>query len=171
MFQSPSLRKALLAAALAGAALPAATPSPAQGRGTAGAGSLACGGDYSSPGTSSVWTIHNLSPSRALTLERMRLYSAGGERLYDSRNSEPPPAATHVEFGVLGPRQAVRIRTQELGDADLIPRFVENAERPLLAVFDWVSDSGDPVPVPMAVHSRVGPGNARTETPCRHLPR
>ncbi|MFP4615969.1 MAG: hypothetical protein ACLFRB_08830 [Thiohalorhabdus sp.] len=167
----PSLRSAFLPTALACAALLAATASPAQEGGAAGAGSLACGGDYSSPGVSSEWTIHNLSPSHALTLERMRLYSAGGERLYDSRRNGAPPAVTRVEFGGLGPRQAVRIRTQELGDADLIPRFVENAERPLLAVFDWVSDSGDPVPGPLGVHSRVGPGNARTETPCRHLPR
>ncbi|MFA9460334.1 hypothetical protein [Thiohalorhabdus methylotrophus] len=136
---------------------------------SARAGTFVCGGNYRSPDVSALWTIRNISASRVLHLKRMRLYAASGRLIYDSRQSEAPPAFTNVDFGDLQPHQTVQLRTQELGNAGLLPRFLESGERPLQAVFDWESRSGEPMRIPLAIYTRVGPGGTRHALSCRTI--
>lgn len=142
----------------------------AEGSNRASSGTVVCSGNFSSiNGHKARWIIHNISDSLAITLNRMRVFSAGGTALYDSNTDGLAPSRTVVPFGIMQPNQTITFQSEELIAAGLLPGNLPGNERPVKVIFDWSSTSGRRVITPYVLLSRPGPGDARHARDCRAI--
>lgn len=142
----------------------------AEGGNRASSGSVVCSGNYNTANNITArWIIHNISASKAITLNRMQIFSADATVIYDSNISGPAPSSTIVPFGVIQPNQTVTFRSEDLVAAGLLPANLPGNQRPLKVLFDWTSTSGRRVLTPYVLLSRPGPGDARHARDCRAI--
>jgi len=118
-------------------------------------GTVACSGNFrESSGTNSRWTIHNLNNKRSITLNRMRVYTAGGTKVYDSNADGPAISSTVVPFGNIGPYQTISFKSEDLITNGFLPAELPGNERPVKVIFDWSSTNGKPVITPYVILTR-----------------
>jgi len=146
---------------------------PATGDAVASVGTVACSGNFrESTDTASRWTIHNLNDSASITLDRMRVYTAGGTNVYDSINDGPATSATVVPFGDIGPYQTLSFKSEDLITDGLLPAELPGNERPIKVIFDWSSTNSQRVLTPYVLltrHSISGNGETRHARDCRSI--
>lgn len=141
-----------------------------EGSNRASSGTAVCSGNFNSAsGHRARWIIHNISNRLSVTLDRMRVFSAGGTSLYDSNTDGLAPSRTVVPFGVMLPNQTIMFRSEDLIAAGLLPGVLPGNQRPVKVIFDWSSTSGRRVITPYVLLSRPGPGDARHARDCRAI--
>lgn len=142
----------------------------AEGSNRATSGTVVCSGNFSSiSGHKARWIIHNISDSLAITLDRMRVFSADGTDLYDSNTDGLAPSRTIVPFGIMQPNQTIALLSEDLIAAGLLPGNLPGNQRPVKVIFDWSSTSGRRVITPYVLLTRPGPGDARHARDCRAI--
>jgi hypothetical protein len=143
------------------------------GDAVASGGTVACSGNFrESSGTSSRWTIHNLNDGVSITLDRMRVYTAGGTNVYDSMIDGPATSATVVPFGDIGPYQTLSFKSEDLITGGFLPAELPGNERPVKVIFDWSSTNGKRVLTPYVLLTRrsiSGNGETRHARDCRSI--
>jgi hypothetical protein len=132
----------------------AAQATSSDGDAVAKAGTVVCNGQFLSGIANSRWTIHNLNDRKSITLDRMRVYTAGGTNVYDSMTDGPAPSATVVPFGVIGPFQTLSFRSNELITGGFLPGDLPDNERPIKVIFDWSSTNRKRVLTPYVLLTR-----------------
>ena len=119
-------------------------------------GTVACTGNFrASANISSRWIIHNLNDGASITLDRMRVYTAGGTNVYDSMNDGLATSATVVPFGDIGPYQTLSFKSDDLITDGFLPAELPGNERPVKVIFDWSSTSGKRVLTPYVLLTRL----------------
>jgi hypothetical protein len=118
-------------------------------------GTVACSGNFFSGSRFSRWTIHNLNDGASITLDRMRVYTAGGTTVYDSMTDGPAPSATVVPFGVVGPFQTLSFKSLDLITGGFLPGDLPKNERPVTVIFDWSSTNRKRVLTPYVIVNRA----------------
>jgi len=133
-------------------------------------GTVICSGNFNTASnTRGRWILHNISQTKSLNLDRMRVYNATGALIYDSNVNGPAPSSTGVAFGLIGPLQTIMFRTETLVTAGLLPGNLPSTERPTKTIFDWSSHSGARMLTPYVLLTRPGPGSARHARDCRSV--
>ena len=143
------------------------------GDAAASGGAVACSGNFrESSDTSSRWTIHNLNDSASITLDRMRVFTAGGTKVYDSMNDGAATSATVVPFGDIGPYQTLSFKSEDLITGGFLPAELPGNERPVKVIFDWSSTNGKRVLTPYVLLTRrsiSANGETRHARDCRSI--
>jgi hypothetical protein len=135
-------------------------------------GTVACGGNFrESTNTTARWTIHNVNNGRSITLNRMRVYQAGGTKAYDSSNDGLATSSTVVPFGNIGPHQTISFKSEVLITNGFLPAELPGNQRPVTVIFDWSSTNGKPVTTPYVLLTRhsTGSGETRHARDCRTI--
>jgi len=141
----------------------------AEGSRRASSGTVVCSGNFHTlNGIQARWIIHNISDSTAITLNRMKVYSADATVLYDSDVDGPAPSKTVVSFGTMQPNQTITFGSEDLIAVGLLPGDLPGNQRPVKVIFDWTSEKGRVV-TPYVLLSRPGPGEARHARDCRAI--
>ena len=121
----------------------------------ASGGTVACSGNFrEDSGRLTRWIIHNINENASITLDRMRVYTAGGTNVYDSMTDGLAPSATVVPFGVIGPFQTLSFKSGDLITGGFLPGALPGNERPVKAIFDWSSTNGKRVLTPYVLITR-----------------
>ena len=146
---------------------------PATGGAVASGGTIACSGNFrESSDTSSRWTIHNLNHGASITLNRMRVYTAGGTNVYDSTINGNATSSTVVSFGDIGPYQTISFRSEDLITDGFLPAELPGNERPVKVIFDWSSTNGNRIVTPYVILTRLSlssGGETRHARDCRSV--
>jgi hypothetical protein len=102
----------------------------------------------------------------------MRVYTAGGNSIYDSLSDGPAISATVIPFGEIGPFQTLSFKSGDLITNGFLPAELPGNERPVKVIFDWSSTSGKRVLTPYVLLTRQGPsdnGDTRHARDCRTI--
>jgi hypothetical protein len=127
----------LVGLALAAACF-AAQAARSEGEASARSGVLRCGGNHHlRMGGSEVHfsniTLRNFDSAQAIAIDRLRVYDAATNVIFDSAASGlPPPTDGAIAGNVLAPNGSVVYST-----LDLLPGFLPSERRPIQVQVDW----------------------------------
>ena len=138
----------------------------------AGNGTVVCTGNFrESTSTTTRWTIHNVDKKRSIVLDRMRVFTAGGTKVYDSSNDGLATSSTVVPFGKIRPYQTISVKSETLITNGFLPAELPGDERPVQVIFEWSSSSEKDVLTPYVIMTRhsTSTGETRHARDCRTI--
>jgi len=138
----------------------------------AGNGTVVCTGNFQeSTSTTTRWTIHNVDKKRSFTLDRMRVFTAGGTKVYDSSTDGLATSSTVVPFGKIRPYQTISFKSETLITDGFLPAELPGNERPVKVVFEWSSNRERDVITPYIIMTRhsTSTGETRHARDCRAI--
>ena len=138
----------------------------------AGNGTVVCTGNFrESTSDTTRWTIHNVDKKRSITLDRMRVFTAGGTKVYDSSRDGLATSSTVVPFGKIKSYQTISFKSETLITNGFLPAELPGDERPVKVIFEWSSVSEKDVITPYVIMTRhsTSTGETRHARDCRTI--
>jgi len=138
----------------------------------AGNGTVVCTGNFrESTSTTTRWTIHNVDKKRSIVLDRMRVFTAGGTKVYDSSTDGLATSSTVVPFGKIRSYQTISFKSETLITNGFLPAELPGDERPVKVIFDWSSSSEKDALIPYVIMTRhsTSTGETRHARDCRTI--
>ena len=138
----------------------------------AGNGTVVCTGNFrESTSTITRWTIHNVNKKGSINLDRMRVFTAGGNKVYDSSTDGLATSSTVVPFGRIRPYQTISFKSDTLITNGFLPAELPGNQRPVKVIFEWSSNSEKDVITPYVIMTRhsTSTGETRHARDCRAI--